>query len=65
MTAIRLQNQSGQRITLDPRELQGQFTAAAFQHDWLGPCGLAEDTTLVYLVTEGPVSRTLLPEPKP
>ncbi|EPE4171415.1 TIGR03749 family integrating conjugative element protein [Yersinia enterocolitica] len=65
VTAIRLQNRSGQRITLDPRELQGQFTAAAFQHDWLGPHGLAEDTTVVYLVTEGPVSRALLPEPKP
>ena len=65
VTAIRLQNQSEQRITLDPRELQGQFTAAAFQHDWLGPRGLAEDTTVVYLVTEGPVSRALLPEPKP
>ncbi|MDH8576045.1 TIGR03749 family integrating conjugative element protein, partial [Klebsiella pneumoniae] len=44
VTAIRLQNRSGQRITLDPRELQGQFTAAAFQHYWLGPRGLAEDT---------------------
>lgn len=65
VTAIRLQNRSGQRITLDPRELQGQFTAAAFQHDWLGPRGLAEDTTVMYLVTEGPVSRALLPELKP
>lgn len=65
VTAIRLQNRSGLRITLDPRELQGQFTAAAFQHDWLGPRGLAEDTTMVYLVTEGPVSRALQPEPKP
>ena len=65
VTAIRLQNQSGQRITLDPRELQGQFTAAAFQHDWLGPRGLPEDTTVVYLVTEGPVSRALLSEAKP
>ncbi|EQC4551556.1 TIGR03749 family integrating conjugative element protein [Cronobacter malonaticus] len=65
VTAIRLQNQSGQRITLDPRELQGQFTAAAFQHDWLGPHGLPEDTTVVYLVTKGPVARALLPEPKP
>lgn len=65
VTAIRLQNRSGKRITLDPRELQGQFTASAFQHDWLGPRGLAEDTTVVYLVTEGPVSRALLPEPKP
>lgn len=65
VTAIRLQNRSGQRITLDPRDLQGQFTAAAFQHDWLGPRGLAEDTTVVYLVTEGRISRTLLPEPAP
>ncbi|MCX8988298.1 TIGR03749 family integrating conjugative element protein [Citrobacter portucalensis] len=65
ITAIRLQNRSGQRITLDPNELQGQFTAAAFQHNWLGPRGLAEDTTVAYLVTEGPVSRALLPEPKP
>lgn len=29
VTAIRLQNRSGQRIDLDPRELQGQFIAAA------------------------------------
>lgn len=65
VTAIRLQNSSEQHLTLDPRELQGQFTAAAFQHDWLGPHGLAEDTTVVYLVTEGLVSRALLPEPKP
>lgn len=42
-----------------------QVNAAAFQHDWLGPHGLAEDTTVVYLVTEGPVSRALLTEPKP
>ncbi|WP_157945895.1 DUF3438 family protein, partial [Escherichia coli] len=35
------------------------------QHDWLGPRGLPEDTTVVYLVTEGPVSRALLSEAKP
>ncbi|HCN8310733.1 TIGR03749 family integrating conjugative element protein [Escherichia coli] len=65
VTAIRLQNRSGEKIALDPRELQGQFTAAAFQHDWLGPRGLPEDTTVVYLATEGPVSRALLSEAKP
>lgn len=65
VTAIRLQNRSGEKIALDPRELQGQFTAAAFQHGWLGARGLAEDTTVVFLVTEGPVSRALQPEPKP
>lgn len=65
VTAIRLENQSRQRIALDPRELQGQFTAAVFQHGWLGPYGQPEDTSVVYLVTEGRLSRALLPEPKP
>lgn len=65
VTAIRLQNRSNKRIVLDPRELQGQFTAAVFQHDWLGPHGQAEDTSVVYLVTEGRISRALLPEPTP
>jgi integrating conjugative element protein (TIGR03749 family) len=64
VTALRIQNLSAQRITLDPRELQGQFIAAAFQHDWLGAHGLAEDTTVVYLVTTGSVNHTLLPEPR-
>jgi len=65
VTAIRLQNRSNQRVVLDPRELQGQFTAAVFQHDWLGPQGQPEDTSVVYLVTEGSLSRALLPEPTP
>lgn len=65
VTAVRLQNRSSQSVTLDPRELQGQFTAAVFQHGWLGPQGQPEDTSVVYLVTEGPVFRALLPEAKP
>ncbi len=36
ITAIRLQNKGNSQITLDPRELQGQFYAATFQHNWLG-----------------------------
>jgi len=63
VTALRLQNRSAQPIALDPRELQGQFIAAAFQHDSVGPRGLAEDTTVVYLVTKGSAAHALLPEP--
>lgn len=63
VTAIRLQNRSKERVTLNPQELQGAFIAAAFQHDWLGPYGTAEDTTVVYLVTRGSAARALLPEP--
>ena len=36
VTAVRLQNQGQSRIDLDPRELQGRFYAATFQHNWLG-----------------------------
>lgn len=63
VTVLRIQNRSAQRITLDPRELQGQFIAAAFQHDWLGAHGLPEDTTVVYLVTKGRAAHALLAEP--
>lgn len=66
VTAIRLQNQGAQRITLDPRTLQGTFYAATFQHSWLGASGTAEDTTVVYLVTRGmQADRAILPEPVP
>ncbi|MCX8984250.1 TIGR03749 family integrating conjugative element protein [Citrobacter portucalensis] len=66
VTAIQLQNQSAQRITLDPRALQGTFCAATFQHPWLGASGTAEDTTVVYLVTRGmQADQAILPEPAP
>lgn len=53
VTAVKLQNTSEQHITLDPRELMGDFTAATFQHPYLGAKGHATDTTIVYLVTRG------------
>ncbi|EGT5656589.1 TIGR03749 family integrating conjugative element protein [Citrobacter braakii] len=66
VTAIRLQNQGAQRITLDPRTLQGTFYAATFQHLWLGASGTAEDTSVVYLVTRGmQADEAILPEPVP
>lgn len=51
VTAIRLKNQSDRVLVLDPRDLQGQFQAAAFQHDTLEPSGSPADTSVVYLVT--------------
>lgn len=53
VTAVRLKNQADYRVTLDPRYLQGYFYAATFQHNWLGAKGTPEDTTVVYIVTEG------------
>lgn len=62
--AIRLQNKGATRITLDPRSLQGDFYAAAFQHPWLGGAGTAQDTTVVYLVTRyRRVDQAIVPEP--
>lgn len=63
VTAIRLQNRSAQRIDLDPRELQGRFLTATFQHRWLGAHGTPEDTTVLYLVTRGDSGDAFIPEP--
>ena len=62
VTAIRLQNQGQSRIELDPRELQGRFYAATFQHHWLGGYGSPEDTTTLYLVTEGYPNQSVIPQ---
>ena len=51
VTAVKLRNTTAQTLNLDPRELQGDFLTATFQHPNLGPSGLATDTTVVYLVT--------------
>lgn len=53
VSAVRLRNTSTRWLVLDPRELQGDFAAATFQHATLGPLGTPEDTTVVYLVTQG------------
>lgn len=62
VTAVRLANNSSGWITLDPRLLQGDFLTATFQHEALGPRGMPEDTTVVYLVTRGRgLAQALLP----
>lgn len=53
VVALRLQNTASRKISLDPRDLQGNFIAATFQHLWLGPAGTPEDTTTVYIVVTG------------
>lgn len=53
VTAVKLRNTSSQLMTLDPRELMGDFVTATFQHPYLGAKGDASDTTTVYLVTRG------------
>ncbi|MGR3808202.1 TIGR03749 family integrating conjugative element protein [Pasteurella testudinis] len=61
VTAIRLKNRSATRITLDPRDLQGRFYAATFQHHWLGINGTSEDTTTLYLITVGSADKAVIP----
>ncbi|MFO6427898.1 DUF3438 family protein [Escherichia coli] len=39
------------KVVLDP--MHCRFVTATFQHRWLGPAGTPEDTTTLYLVTEG------------
>ena len=62
VTAVKLRNTSMQPLTLDPRDLMGNFVAATFQHPYLGAQGDASDTTTLYLVTQGRgLAESLLP----
>lgn len=63
VTAVRLRNRQATRLDLDPRQLQGHFIAATFQHDWLASTGAAQDTTVVYLMTRGEPANAFIPEP--
>lgn len=66
VSAVRLRNTSPRWLDLDPRELQGDFVTATFQHPELGPAGTPEDTTVVYLVTRGRgLAQALLPAINP
>jgi integrating conjugative element protein (TIGR03749 family) len=66
VTAVKLRNQTSQRITLDPRELMGDFVSATFQHQYLGARGDATDTTTLYVVTRGHgIGQSTLPAADP
>ncbi len=66
VTAVRLKHTTGGWLELDPRALQGDFVAATFQHQTLGPVGDCTDTTVLYLVTRGhELAQSLLPALSP
>lgn len=51
VTAVLLRNQTPEPVALDPRRLNARLYAASFQHEFLGPRGTPEDTSVAYLVT--------------
>lgn len=62
ITAVKLRNQTAQRLSLDPRELMGDLVTATFQHNYLGAMGDATDTTTLYVVTRGHgIGQSVLP----
>ncbi|EGT3611391.1 TIGR03749 family integrating conjugative element protein [Morganella morganii] len=63
VVAVKLSNQSGHQVVLDPRRLQGQFVSSTFQHSWLGGKGTPEDTTVAYLVMKGKPENAFPAEP--
>jgi integrating conjugative element protein (TIGR03749 family) len=59
VTAVRLQNQTQQPITLHPLQLRGRWYAATFQHGVLKAHGNTDDTTAVYLISDQPFKQAL------
>jgi integrating conjugative element protein (TIGR03749 family) len=64
VVALQIRNRSSGTVVLDPREVTGRFIAATFQHRWLGKAGSPEDTTVLYLVTEGHPNTAFIDEPR-
>lgn len=57
VAAVRLKNATPDYVTLDPRDLRGDWLAATFQHVRLMPAGDEADTTCVYLIAkQNPIS---------
>lgn len=66
VAAIKLTHTAAGSLDLDPRLLQGNFSAATFQHRSLGSAGDSTDTTVLYLVTRGHgLAESLLPAVAP
>lgn len=59
VTAVELTNQGSNFITLDPRQLRGQWRAATFQHTRLHPAGSSAASTAVYLIADRPFHEAL------
>lgn len=63
VVALQVRNRSADKVVLDPRVIEGQFTTATFQHRWLGRAGTPEDTSVLYLVTSGRPESAFIAEP--
>ena len=61
VTAVKLRNRLERPVTLDPRDLRGQWRAASFQHARLSGAGASTDTTTVYLVADRRFDQALGP----
>ena len=63
VTAIEITNRDPNRsFRLDPRNLAGDFYAASFMHDTVGPAGRLTDTTTLFTVTKnGALADALTP----
>ena len=61
LAAIKLRNTLARPVTLDPRDLRGQWRVASFQHARLGATGDPTDTTTVYLVADQRPEAALAP----
>lgn len=59
VTAVEVINRSTLKISLDPRQVRGDFDSIAFQHTWLGPVGALEDRTTVYLISDNPLPQAV------
>jgi integrating conjugative element protein (TIGR03749 family) len=54
VTAVKLTNVSSAPLALNLDELRGKWVAASSQHPDLGPAGSSADTSVLYLICEGP-----------
>ena len=54
VTAVKIKNNLDRIIILDPREIIGSWRTASFMHSKLGPRGVAEDGTIVILISDFP-----------
>ena len=60
ITALNVANELSDPIVLDPRELRGRWSTAAFIHTRLHPKGQSGDSTLLILISEFPFEKPQL-----
>ena len=59
VSAIEVSNAMAQAVDLDPRLLIGNWRAASFHHNRIGPAGTRVDKTMLYLVSDQPFDDAL------